>query len=242
MTMAALESPVLNQKSASKAAFVEALFDRIARRYDWLNDCISFGMHRGWKRKACAVLNLQPGQSVLDVCTGTGHLIDYLKTHVGPEGSVVGLDFSAKMLEVARAKFGKASHIKLVQGDALALPFADNTFNGAIMAFGLRNVDNPALALSQMQRVIQPGATLVILDTCSTPVLPGFWLYFGKLMPLLGRFLGKDQQAYEYLYQSTRQFLSPQALCNLALEQGLLNPQAQRLAFGTVTLLSAQKA
>jgi demethylmenaquinone methyltransferase / 2-methoxy-6-polyprenyl-1,4-benzoquinol methylase len=225
-----------------KGAAVCAMFNRIAGTYDLLNDCISLGMHRRWKRRAVTCLKLKPGDRVLDVCSGTGDFIGYLYPRVGEHGEIVALDFSEDMLAVARQRFASLpGKLSLVQGDAMALPFEDGTFDGAIVGFGLRNVEDIRQAVAEMVRVIKPGGWVVNLDTSPTPVLPGFWLYFSWVMPLIGRLFSKDREAYQYLCQSTRHFLAPAELTRLFEGAGLVNVHGETLAFGTVGLQEGQK-
>ena len=233
--------PNPEQGEATKAAQVQDMFNRIAGTYDSLNTCISMGFHKQWKKLACQKLQLPPGGRVLDVCTGTGDLIDSLFPLVGPQGQVEGLDFSEKMLAVARERFAQQTNVQLVQGDALALPYPDHTFDGAIISFGLRNVTSIPQALAEMQRVIKPGGYMVNLDTSPTPKLPGMAFYFSKIMPIIGGLFAKDPQAYQYLSESTRHFLTPAEL-KVAFEQaGCVHVQSQTLMLGSVSLQVGQK-
>lgn len=216
------------------------MFDRIAGTYDRLNDWISLGFHKSWKRLACQKLRLQPGGRVLDVCTGTGDLISYLLPHI-EGGRVDGLDFSEKMLALARERFKEFPQVQLTQGDALALPFDDNTFDGAIISFGLRNVVDIPKALAEMHRVIRPGGWMVNLDTSPQPLLPGMKLYFSKIMPLIGGLLAQDQQAYQYLSTSTDSFLTPAQLKTAFEAIGCQNVSSQTLMLGSVSLQAGQK-
>lgn len=223
---------------------IESMFDRIAGTYDMLNDCISFGMHRGWKKKACERLQLNPGNHVLDVCTGTGDLIQYLLKIVGPSGRVTGLDFSMEMLYRAEERYREhpgEKQITLQQGDALALPYADNTFDGAVISFGLRNVVDIPKAIAEMTRVIKPGGWVVNLDTCPVPKLPGFKLYFNNIMPLIGRAFSLDPEAYAYLSKSTEGFLRPDQLKTVFESVSLQHVRVEQLAFGAASLQAGQK-
>jgi len=228
-------------KGQHRSAAVQSMFDRIAKTYDMLNDCISFGMHRSWKQQAVKALTLRPGHHVLDVCTGTGDLVTPLNTAVGQTGQVTGLDFSEQMLAVARQRFRHNARIAFVQGDALHLPFEDNTFDGAVVSFGLRNVEHIDQAVAEMARVVKPGCRVVNLDTCPKPKLPGFWLYFSLVMPLMGRLLSTDPVAYRYLFESTKAFVSPSEMASLFQQAGLTDVQNNTLAFGSVMLQSGLK-
>ncbi len=220
---------------------VAGMFNRIAKRYDVLNDCISMGMHRGWKRAAVKALNLQPGTQVLDVATGTGDLVQYLLPTVGPNGHVTGVDISEEMLNVARQRFGQHTNTSFILGSAMALPLVDNTMDGAIISFGLRNVDNVPQVLAELARVVKPGGTIVSLDTAPDPWLPGFWWYFNLVMPTVGKLISGDNAAYKYLAQSTKAFVTPKQLQAMFADAGLTNVAAKRLAFGSVAVIAGQK-
>ncbi len=233
--------PNPEQGEANKAAQVQDMFNRIAGTYDSLNTCISMGFHKQWKKLACQKLQLPAGGAVLDICTGTGDLIDLLLPLVGPTGQVEGLDFSEKMLAVARHRLARHPNVTLVQGDALALPYPDNTFDGAIISFGLRNVTSIPQALAEMQRVIKPGGRMVNLDTCPTPKLPGMAFYFSKIMPIIGGLFAQDPQAYRYLSESTLHFLTPSELKAAFEQAGCVQVESQTLMLGSVSLQVGQK-
>lgn len=228
--------------AGGKGERVQQMFDRIAGRYDLLNHWISMGFHRAWKRRACDNLRLNPGDRVLDVCTGTGDLIELLLDRVGPSGEVTGLDFSSQMLAIARERLAHAPNVRFDQGDAMALPYADHTFDGAIISFGLRNVTDIPVALSEMHRVIKPGGWMVNLDTAPSPPLPGFQFYFSHVVPWLGGLLARDAQAYRYLSESTRHFLSPDELKQAFIQAGCQTVSSQTLMWGAVSLQAGQKA
>lgn len=230
-----------SDKHQQKAGQVARMFDRIAGTYDLLNDCISLGLHRGWKKQACTLLQLTPGSRVLDVCTGTGDLAGRLSRIVGPGGQVDGLDFSEEMLAVARTRFADLSNTCFTQGDATALPYEDNAFDGAIISFGLRNVVDIPRTLSEMARVVRPGGWVVNLDTCPEPKLPGYWLYFKYVMPMAGRLLSMDPGAYSYLSESTQHFLTPAELKQAFETAGLANVRVKTLAFDSVSIQAGQK-
>lgn len=226
-----------------KAQQVQAMFDRIARTYDLLNDCISFGMHRQWKRQAVQQLHLPQNGQVLDVCTGTGDLVGYLHETLGPEGQVTGLDFSAEMLSLARKRFPESAYgnITFQQGDAMSLPYADNSFDGAIVSFGLRNIVDIPKAIAEMTRVVKPGGWVVNIDTCPKPTLPGYWLYFKTVMPIVGKLFSMDPTAYQYLCESTEKFLTPEQLTNVFQEAGLNRAGHKNLMFASVSMQFGQK-
>ena len=229
-------------EGVKKADFVQSLFNKIAKRYDLLNDCISFGMHRKWKQEAVIRLNLQAGYSALDVCTGTGDLLSLLLKTVGTTGKITGLDFSEEMLAVAHHRYAsvlqaKTPALKLVQGDAMALPFADNTFNAGIVSFGLRNVTTVETAVAELVRVVKPGGVVLNLDTCPQVLLLGFDIYFSKVMPFFGKLLAGNQSAYQYLQASSKNFLTPEALQQLFTQCGLETVTVKRTGFGSVAMV-----
>lgn len=241
MSATETQEPNWTAGGETKARFVERLFDRIAPTYDLLNDAISFGLHRHWKRRACAKLNLKPGQHALDVCTGTGDLIQYLLPSVLPNGRITGVDFSQGMLAVARTRYAHQPEVALLEGDAMALPLPEAAFDGAIVAFGLRNVSDVPTAIAELVRVVRPGAWVVSLDTAPAPKLPGYWLYFKHVMPRLGRWLARDKAAYEYLSASTERFYTPQALAELMRVAGLEGVSITPQAFGAAAIVAGRK-
>jgi demethylmenaquinone methyltransferase/2-methoxy-6-polyprenyl-1,4-benzoquinol methylase len=236
-----------------KPETIAAMFDAIAPRYDLLNDVISLGMHRAWKQKACRLLQLKPGDRVLDVCTGTGDLAGILADIVGEHGQVIGLDFSEDMLRQARQRFSQRPNLEWLQGDALYLPFktanvapsADASgafaegFDAAIISFGLRNVADIPKALSEMRRVVKsgkPGGRVICLDTVPNPGLPGFRWYFRHVMPILGKLLSPSQAAYGYLNASTEGFLSPAELKRAFEAAGFSNVETHFVGFGAAAI------
>ncbi|MFM7389764.1 MAG: bifunctional demethylmenaquinone methyltransferase/2-methoxy-6-polyprenyl-1,4-benzoquinol methylase UbiE [Vampirovibrionales bacterium] len=229
--------------TTEKPQFVQQLFNTIARRYDLLNDCISFGMHRFWKSQLCRSLKLQTGHHALDVCTGTGDLIRYLLPQVGPEGRVTGLDFSQEMLAVAHQRYptAKEPRVTLVQGDAMALPFDPASFDAAVVAFGLRNVASIETAVAELAKVVRVGGVVAIMDTIPNPRLPGFGFYFKHVMPLFGRLLAGSQQSYQYLQASTDAFYTPAQLQQVCADAGLHRIQVRTFGFGTVVCITAEK-
>jgi demethylmenaquinone methyltransferase / 2-methoxy-6-polyprenyl-1,4-benzoquinol methylase len=229
-----LPTPAHEPPSKSPDA-ISGMFNRIAKTYDLLNDCMTAGMHRHWKKQACRALNLKPGDSVLDVCTGTGDLAAILSGMVGRDGKVTAIDFSEEMLEIARDKYKNIDNISWVQGDALALPFEDNQFDGVIVSFGLRNVASVPGALAEMARVVRPGGWVVNLDTASDCKNPLFWFYFSTVMPLLGKLVAGDYTAYQYLCRSTQTFETPEQIAAHLRQFGLNHNRIIYLALGSVS-------
>ncbi|MEA2426507.1 MAG: demethylmenaquinone methyltransferase / 2-methoxy-6-polyprenyl,4-benzoquinol methylase, partial [Thermoleophilaceae bacterium] len=190
---------------------VQAMFDRIASVYDLMNSVMTAGLHHRWRSRAADLAAVGPGDRALDVATGTGDLAVELARRVGPQGEVIGSDFSEKMLELARAK---APEITFEQANALALPYDDDSFDAATVGFGARNFSDLPQGLREMTRVVRPGGRVVILEitTPERPPLSWFFrLWFDRVVPLLGRFAG-DPDAYTYLPSSVRRFPNARGL------------------------------
>ena len=214
---------------------VRAMFDRIAPVYDAMNRTMTLGLDRRWRRAAAEAV-VRYGDRVLDACCGTGDLAIAAKE---AGGSVTGLDFSPRMLERARAK---SREIEWVQGDLLALPFDDASFDAATVGFGVRNLDDLELGLAELRRVLRPGGRLAILEiTQPRGVLAPFYrLWFDRLVPLLGRVL-PGGSAYTYLPASVRRFPGPEDLAALLREAGFEDVR-WRLFAGSIVALHTGEA
>jgi demethylmenaquinone methyltransferase/2-methoxy-6-polyprenyl-1,4-benzoquinol methylase len=210
---------------------VQRMFDRIAPVYDAMNRVMTGGLDRRWRRITVEQA-VREGDRVLDACCGTGDLA--LAARAQGAAEVAGLDFSAKMLERARAK---SSDIEWVQGDVLALPFEDASFDSATVGFGIRNVDDLEAGLRELRRVLRPGGRLAILEI-TTPrgvLAPFYRVWFDRVVPLLGRVLpGGD--AYTYLPASVRRFPEPAELARLLEENGFGEVRFRLFAGGIVAL------
>ncbi len=188
---------------------VEAMFSDIAPKYDRANDVLSFGVARGWRRKAVKRSGIGPGGRVLDVATGTGDLAFAFKHVVGDSGSVTGLDFSEGMLKVAEAKRDRRGlDVEFLQGDALDLPFDAGSFDVASIAFGIRNVDDPGRGVAQMARVVGSGGRVVVLEFGQPRGVLGvsYRWYSRYIMPRIGGLLTGNRAAYEYLPRTAAEF------------------------------------
>ncbi|EHQ90254.1 demethylmenaquinone methyltransferase [Desulfosporosinus youngiae] len=230
-----------------KATYVKETFNAIAARYDLMNSLMSLGMDKRWRRLAVKEVGAKPGMHILDVCCGTGQLSMELGRAVAPEGSVTGLDFSQKMLEVAEKSLLQTSnpgHIRFIQGNAMELPFSDNSFDGVTVGWGLRNLPDLRQGLREMVRNVKPGGKVVSLDMAK-PSLFGFkqayWLYFEKLIPLMGKVWAKKASAYQYLHDSAREFPAQEELVKLFAECGLQDAHFTNLAGGVVAIVSGTK-
>jgi demethylmenaquinone methyltransferase/2-methoxy-6-polyprenyl-1,4-benzoquinol methylase len=224
-----------------KARFVSEMFTRIARRYDLMNGLMTLGRHHAWRRAAARQTIPAPDGPALDLATGTGDLaLDLAMIH--PHRLVVGADFSLGMLRVAVGKLGAAEagrRVRLLAADALSLPFGDRTFACVTSAFLLRNLADLGRGLAEMRRVTRPGGRVVALDI-TQPALPGwaglFRLYFHRVVPLLGRIVSGDPEAYAYLPQSVDRFLDADELRGLMEQAGLRGVGYRRLGLGTITI------
>jgi demethylmenaquinone methyltransferase/2-methoxy-6-polyprenyl-1,4-benzoquinol methylase len=196
---------------------VRAMFDRVAGVYDRMNAVMTAGLDRQWRSRAADLATLGPGDSALDVATGTGDLALELARRAAPGGRVVGCDFSEAMLDRARAKAaGQAdgSEVTFEWGNALALPYDASSFDAATVGFGARNFSDLQRGVAEMARVVRPGGRVVILEITTPQRAPLSWFYslwFDRLVPRLGRLAG-DEAAYSYLPNSVKRFPGPREL------------------------------
>ncbi len=225
-----------------KAGLVGRVFDSVAGKYDLMNDAMSFGVHRLWKRFAVGQSGVRTGQRVLDVAGGTGDLAAKFAGRVGPSGSVVIADINAAMLDVGRRRLadrGIAGNVEFVRADAERLPFPDDQFDCITIAFGLRNVTHKEAALASMFRVLKPGGRLLVLEF-SHPVLPGlgtlYDVYSFSLLPLMGRFIANDEDSYRYLVESIRRHPDQETLKSMMEAAGFERAHYFNLSGGIVAL------
>lgn len=240
---------IMSQLSGQeKSEYVRRLFDAIARRYDFMNDVMTFGLVGRWQRFSVSRLGLGPQARALDVCCGTAELAILMKSVAGPMARVWGLDFSQDMLSVADAKIarlGLTNDIHLVCGNALDLPFPDNDFDGAISGFALRNVTDIPKVIGEMARVVKPGGKVVTLEM-SKPMSPllraGHRFYLYRVVPVIGWLVGRReriggrQRAYTYLPHSLTRFVDRDELARIFQNSGLLDVHYQSLGLGAVTV------
>ncbi len=230
-----------------KATYVEETFDSIAKNYDLMNSLMSMGMDKRWRRFTVKRVGAKPGMHMLDVCCGTGQLSMELSKAVGSEGKVTGIDFSKNMIEIAKTSLRQSANpgqIQFVQGDAMKLPFPDQSYDGATVGWGLRNLPDLRQGIREMVRVVKPGAKVVSLDM-GKPSLPVFkqvyWLYFKRIVPLMGKIWAKKASAYQYLFDSAREFPPQAELAQIFTECGLIDAHFDNLAGGVVAVVTGTK-
>jgi demethylmenaquinone methyltransferase/2-methoxy-6-polyprenyl-1,4-benzoquinol methylase len=220
------------------------MFDRIAGVYDLMNTAMTAGLHHRWRGRAADRAELGPGGRALDVCCGTGDLALELAARVGPDGEVIGCDFSEPMLELARAKAdARGTEVRFEWADALALPYEDARFDAATVGFGVRNLADLDRGLAEMARVLRPGGRLVILEITQPrrpPLSTFFSLWFDRLVPRLGSLAG-DRDAYTYLPQSVKRFPSPEGLAARMEAAGLEGIRWTVLAGGIIAIHSGRR-
>ena len=221
---------------------VAGVFDSVADKYDLMNDAMSLGVHRLWKRFAIERSGARPGQRILDLAGGTGDLAARLSRIVGPTGEVVIGDINAAMLNVGRERLldqGIAGNVRFAQLNAEALPFPENSFDCITIGFGLRNVTDKQKALDSMYRTLKPGGRALVLEF-SKPVLPGlqqvYDLYSFKLLPMMGRLIASDASSYRYLAESIRMHPDQESLKGMMQQAGFEDCDYFNLSGGIVAL------
>ena len=238
------QSGVPERDSEEFASQVRAMFDRIAGVYDLMNSAMTAGLHHQWRERAVERAEVGPGSDALDVCCGTGDLALELRRRIGPDGRVVGCDFSEPMLELARRKSGdEGLPVEFGWADALELPYGDGSFDAVTIGFGARNLADLERGISEMTRVLRPEGRLVILEITRPQRQPlaGFYsLWFDRLVPVLGTLAG-DAEAYSYLPDSVRTFPEPERLAAMLDAAGLGKIRWLLLGGGIIAIHSATK-
>lgn len=232
--------------TASKKEQVEAMFDSIAFRYDFLNHFLSAGIDKTWRKKAINILAQSSPKHILDVATGTGDMAIEAHRRIA-NAKITGIDLSEGMLEFGRKKLnslGLQNDISLIKGDSEKLPFEDNHFDACMVAFGVRNFENLDAGLAEMYRVIKPNAKLIILEFSKPNAFPFKQLYnfyFKSILPFWGKLFSKSKNAYSYLPESVAQFPDGEAFVKHLRNCQFKNIIVQPLTFGTCTLYIAAK-
>ena len=224
-----------------KAARVKGVFDAVASRYDIMNDLMSGGLHRLWKRFTIEQAALRRGQMVLDLAGGTGDLARVFTEQVGRSGHIILADINASMLQEGRRRLvdaGVAGNLSIAQVNAEALPFAGDIFDCVTIAFGLRNVTDQDAALRSIFRVLKPGAKLLILEFSkpAEAIRPIYDTYSFKVLPRLGELVANDSQSYQYLAESIRMHPDQETLLTMMQDAGFERCRFHNLAMGIVAL------
>lgn len=234
-------------EKSQKAAKVAEVFHSVAAKYDVMNDLMSFGVHRVWKRYTIERAAARTGQTILDIAGGTGDLTAKFSKIVGPGGKVVLADINESMLKVGRNKLvdsGIVGNVEYVQANAECLPFPDNYFDRITIAFGLRNVTEKEKALESMYRILKPGGKLLVLEF-SKPVLPAlskvYDVYSFSLLPAMGKIVANDSESYKYLAESIRMHPDQETLKQMMSEAGFDEVEYTNLTGGIVALHIGKK-
>jgi demethylmenaquinone methyltransferase / 2-methoxy-6-polyprenyl-1,4-benzoquinol methylase len=234
------------QSDNDKKAAVESMFDSIAWRYDFLNHFLSLNIDRLWRKRAIRIISRSyKSPEILDVATGTGDLaIAAMKLN---PVKITGIDISSKMLEIGKEKVKKkgfAGKIDLISGDSEKIPFSDNIFDVAMVAFGVRNFSDPLKGLAEMNRVIRKGGMIVVLEFSKPTgfiIKPLYNFYFRNILPLFGRLLSKDQAAYNYLPDSVMKFPDNEEFLKLLIKAGCSEVQQVKLTGGVASIYTGIK-
>lgn len=235
-----------NANQGSKTQQVEAMFNDIAPKYDFLNHFLSLGIDKIWRRKVIRKVIAEKPSDVLDIATGTADLAIVLAKKL-PEVKITGVDLSENMLEVGRKKvenLNLSNRITLKQGDSLSLPFADESFDSAMVAFGVRNFENPVAGMVETYRVLRQNGKYYILEFSMPrrfPMAQLYRFYFWAILPLIGRMVSGHKKAYTYLPESVSAFPDGLNFIKLMEEAGFTSCKYQKLSFGIATIYEGEK-
>lgn len=230
----------------SKEQRVHGVFEKIYENYDQMNSVISFQQHIKWRNDTMKKMNVQKGAKALDVCCGTADWTIALADAAGKDGEVVGLDFSKNMLKIGEEKLQARNldQATLIHGNAMELPFEDNSFDYVTIGFGLRNVPDYNQVLREMHRVLKPGGMAVCLET-SQPTMPGFKqayrLYFRFVMPMFGKLFAKSYDEYSWLQESAKDFPGMKELAKMFSEAGFVNVEYKPYSGGVAAVHIGRK-
>ena len=225
---------ILNNKS--KSEYVHEMFDKLAVDYDLMNNIISFGRHKFVKKQVIKNVPISDGMHILDVCTGTGDIPLFIAKKFGNSVKITGVDFSEKMLEIARKRNDRYNKTEFINADALNLPFEDNSFDAVFISFGLRNLADLRKGIMELQRVTKKGGYVVNLDMGKPKGILGyiFRLYFFGLVPLLGKLFHGSAEPYSYLPESCESFPNQEELVRIFYELGFNEVKNYNFAFGAL--------
>ncbi|CAN5388031.1 bifunctional demethylmenaquinone methyltransferase/2-methoxy-6-polyprenyl-1,4-benzoquinol methylase UbiE [soil metagenome] len=232
--------------SEGKKEQVAEMFDNIAPKYDFLNQLLSLGIHKGWRKKAVKILLPLNPKKILDVATGTGDFAIEANKRLNPE-KITGVDISEGMMKFGRVKLNKlglSEKIELLVGDSENLPFADHTFDAITVGFGVRNFENLEKGMSGMFRVLKPGGKLVVLEFSKPvkfPVKQIFNFYFNRVTPFIGKLFSKDNRAYTYLPESVNAFPDGERFISIMKKTGFSDCSWQPLTFGIASIYVGSK-
>lgn len=224
---------------AEKARKVRGVFDSVAKRYDVMNDLMSLGLHRAWKSYTVAVANVKPGARVLDIAGGTGDLARAFARKAGPEGTVVHTDINETMLRTGRDRLlDEGLSLPTTTCDAEKLPFASECFDLVSVAFGLRNMTHKDQALAEMTRVLKPGGRLIVLEFSQVhdALKKAYDVYSFNILPVLGKYVAKDEASYRYLAESIRMHPDQDTLRTMMEAAGLSRVEYFNLSAGVVAV------
>jgi demethylmenaquinone methyltransferase / 2-methoxy-6-polyprenyl-1,4-benzoquinol methylase len=239
------QSSIPDRDSEEFASQVRGMFDRIAGVYDLMNSAMTAGLHHQWRERAVDRAQVGAGSDALDVCCGTGDLALELRRRIGPDGRVVGCDFSEPMLELARRKSGdEGLPVEFGWADALDLPYGDRSFDAITIGFGARNLADLERGLAEMARVLRPGGRLVILEITRPqrePLSAFYSLWFDRVVPVIGTLAG-DSEAYSYLPDSVRSFPEPEPLAAMIDAAGFGEIRWLLLAGGIIAIHSGTRS
>jgi demethylmenaquinone methyltransferase / 2-methoxy-6-polyprenyl-1,4-benzoquinol methylase len=231
-------------EEADKQQKVGEVFHSVASKYDVMNDVMSAGMHRGWKRFAVNVSGVKAGDKVLDIAGGSGDLSKLFAKKVGTSGEVILTDINASMLAVGRDRMIDAGlSVPAMQCNAEKLPFGDNSFDCVVVAFGLRNMTHKDIALKEMQRVLKVGGRLLVLEFSKVwqPLEKLYDAYSFKFLPFMGKLIAKDAESYQYLAESIRMHPDQETLKQMMTDAGLSRVDYYNLSAGVVALHKGYK-
>ncbi|MEJ6952147.1 demethylmenaquinone methyltransferase [Natronospora cellulosivora (SeqCode)] len=221
-------------------------FQSIHKKYEFMNNIMSFGMHNLWRKDIIKNLKIQKGKTALDICCGTGAITTALGKELSEEGKVIGLDFSENMLKVAQESITdkKLKNVSLVKGNAMNLPFENEEFDYVIISFGLRNVENHKKAIEEMYRVVKKEGQVVCLET-SRPKLAVYkdlyFFYLQKVIPILGKYIANNYAAYNWLQKSTMSFMDKDKLSNLFIKTGFKKIKVKSYCGGVAAMYQFKK-